>query len=100
MEAGATGAIHRVTVTIYGEAYALRGDASPEHLESLAAHVDQRMREIGRRNPQLGTVRVAVLTALHLADELQKLQEQYARALGMLEREWERRKQEMEAEGS
>jgi cell division protein ZapA len=97
MDAGATGTVHRVTVTIYGESYALRGDAPPEHLQSLAARVDQRMREIGRRNPRLGTARVAVLAALHLADELQRLEEQYSRALGMLEMEWERRKKEMEA---
>jgi cell division protein ZapA len=65
----------RVVVSIYGEECALRGDGSPEHLRGLAALVDARMRAVAGRTPQLSKTRVAVLTALQLADELGRLQE-------------------------
>lgn len=76
MKGQSTGAIHRVQVTIYGESYALRGDAPPEHLEALAVEVDRRMRDIAQRNPRLGTLHVAVLAALQLADELKRLRQE------------------------
>lgn len=89
------GTIHRVTVKIFGEEYVLRGDARPEYMERLADMVDRRMNEIAKRHPRLGITRIAVLAAINLADELSKLEDQYQRVLGMLEREWDRRKREL-----
>jgi len=89
------GATHRVTVKIFGEEYVLRGDAKPAYMERLADMVDRRMNEIAKRHPRLGITRIAVLTAINLADELTKLEEQYQRVLGMLEKEWDRRKREL-----
>ncbi|ADU50952.1 protein of unknown function DUF710 [Thermaerobacter marianensis DSM 12885] len=86
---------HRVTVKIFGEEYVLRGDARPAYMERLADMVDRRMNEIAKRHPRLGITRIAVLAAINLADELSKLEEQYQRVLGMLEREWDRRKREL-----
>ena len=43
----------------------------------LAQYVDRRMKTIQQRNPNLSTTKVAVLTSLNLADELNKLQEDY-----------------------
>lgn len=88
-------AVNRVTVTIFGEEYALRGDAKPAYMERLAEMVDRRMHEIAKRQPRLGITRIAVLTAINLADELSKLEEQYQRVLSMLEKEWDRRKREL-----
>jgi cell division protein ZapA len=84
----------RVTVRIHGEEYQMRGDESPAHMQELAARVDARMREISQANPRLGTSQVAVLAALNTVNELVRLEEQYHRVLGLLEREWERRKAE------
>ena len=92
---GGDGTIHRVTVRIFGEEYVLRGEARPAYMERLADMVDRRMNEIAKRHPRLGITRIAVLAAINLADELSKLEEQYQRVLGMLEREWDRRKREL-----
>ena len=43
----------------------------------LASYVDRRMKMIQGRNPNLSPVKVAVLVSLNLADELNKLQEDY-----------------------
>lgn len=82
----------RVTVNIFGQEYVLKTTAPPAYVERLAQLVNERMDQAARKDPRLGMTRAAVLTALTLADELMKLQEQHERLLGMLEREWEGKK--------
>lgn len=62
--------ITRVTVRIMGEDYILRSDARAEHVRQVAGRVDDKMKEIANTQPQLDLLRVAILTALSLADEL------------------------------
>jgi cell division protein ZapA len=69
--------INRVTVEIYNEEYIVKGEENSDYIQMLAAYVDRRMRMVKQRNPNLSNQRVAVLTALNLADELNKLQEDY-----------------------
>jgi cell division protein ZapA len=58
-----------VTVEIYDQVYHLRGvDAT--HVKKLAALVDQKMRAVASRSSTADSLRVAVLAALNLADEL------------------------------
>lgn len=68
---------HRVKVEIFGHTYTLRGPAEPEHLKQVAAFVDQKMREIYDKNPQLDLQTLAVLTALNLADTYEELLVEY-----------------------
>lgn len=74
----------RVSVKIYGEEYTVKGSASREYILSLASYVDQRMKQIELRNSRLSPGKVAVLTALNLADELMKLQEDYDNLVKLL----------------
>jgi cell division protein ZapA len=53
----------------------------------LASYVDRRMRMVQQRNVNLSTSKVAVLTALNLANELNKLQEDYDELVKTLEEE-------------
>lgn len=82
---------NRVTVEIYHDQYTIRGDARPDYIRGLAKMVDERIRALAAQHPRVSAARLAVLAALHLADELQRLTEQHERVVGMLEREWERR---------
>ncbi|NLK51145.1 MAG: cell division protein ZapA [Syntrophomonadaceae bacterium] len=75
----------RVVVTIYGEEYVVKGSAEPEHIKRIAKQVDQKMVQIARRNPSLSPGKVAVLTALNLADELVHLQEDYDHLVKLLD---------------
>ncbi|MGE5371920.1 MAG: cell division protein ZapA [Solirubrobacterales bacterium] len=75
----------RVIVNIYGEDYIVRGSEDPHYIEKLAAYVDRRMMSIAQRNPNLGTTKVAVLTALNIADEMGKLQEDYDQLIKTME---------------
>ncbi len=88
---------NRVSVEIYGEQYTVRGDADEAYMHDLARRLDQRMRELAARRPQLSTNQLAVLTALNTLDELVRLESQYHRVLALFEREWERRRHEVGA---
>jgi cell division protein ZapA len=60
----------RATVEIFGTRLGLRSDGDAERLEELARFVDSRMREVADRSSSVDTVKIAVLTALNIADEL------------------------------
>ncbi len=77
----------RVTVKIYGEEYVIKGHAQSEYIEGIAVYVDKKMRLIGQKNPHLSVSKVAVLAALNIADELNKLQEDYNSLVKLLEQE-------------
>lgn len=68
---------YRVTVTVGGESYTVRGDTEPERVQKLAAIFDERLRQTERAYPTLSPVRVAVLTGLNLTEEYLRLQEDY-----------------------
>jgi len=79
--------VNRVTVSIFNEEYVVKGEENPEYIEMLASFVDRRMKMIQQRNHNLSSTKVAVLTALNLADELNKLQEDYDELVKNLEEE-------------
>lgn len=66
-------------VEIFGSVYYVRGsDNDGDSLRQLASIVDGKMREVAEQVSTVDTAKLAVLTALNLADELnrcQKLQE-------------------------
>ena len=71
-----SGGSDTVPIVILGKEYAVR--CPPEErqrLEQLARFVDERMREVRESGAALGTDRIAVLTALNIANELFDLQE-------------------------
>ncbi len=57
------------TVSIYDQTYHLIGQ-DPDHIRSLAAQVDAKMRAVAAQGRTVDSLRVAVLAALNLADEL------------------------------
>ena len=61
-----------VNVKIYDREYALRTSGDADRLRSLCAGLDRRMREMAASSGSVDTLRVAVLAALSLADELKR----------------------------
>jgi len=65
-----------VSVDIYDQVYHLRGiDAA--YIERLAATVDAKMRAVAALGSTVDSLRVAVLAALNIADELESLRKRY-----------------------
>lgn len=59
-----------VKIEIYDQIYNVHSDGNEEHLSELAAYVDSRMREIADATRMVDSLKVAVLAALNIADEL------------------------------
>ncbi|HTC63798.1 MAG TPA: cell division protein ZapA [Candidatus Saccharimonadales bacterium] len=60
----------RVKVEIYGQSYTMGGDLDEAYVQKLAHYVDEKMRAVGEATQTVDSVRVAVLAALAIADEL------------------------------
>jgi cell division protein ZapA len=70
-----------VVVDIYDQVYQLRG-TDPEHIEKLAGIVDAKMRAVSAQGTTVDSLRVAVLAALNIADELTALRARYEALAG------------------
>ena len=64
-----------LVVDIYDQIYHLRGP-DPRYLEQLSALVDAKMRAVAKHGTTVDSLRVAVLAALNIADELVSLRQQ------------------------
>jgi cell division protein ZapA len=62
-----------VKITIYDQTYTVAGDLDPTFVEDLAQYVDAQMREIARATGMVDSVKIAVLAALAITDELETL---------------------------
>lgn len=62
-----------IRVEIYNQTYSIRSDGDGEYIMRLADFVDKRMREISSGTLTVDSLKVAILAALHIADELHRL---------------------------
>ncbi|MBN1232649.1 MAG: cell division protein ZapA [Candidatus Coatesbacteria bacterium] len=70
---------NKVKVTVYGTEYNITSDADPEHILRIAKYVDQQMKRTSGLVSFTSTTKIAILTALNIADELyrEKLQNRH-----------------------
>ena len=66
----------KIEVSIFGQNYTILGDAAPDYMNELARYVDDKMREITKQTSTISSAKVAILTALNLADEIFQLREE------------------------
>jgi cell division protein ZapA len=67
---------NRVKVEIYGQSYTLGGDLDDTYVQKLADYVDEKMSAVAAATHTVDSVRVAVLAAVAIADELHTLQQE------------------------
>jgi len=65
-----------ISVDIYDQTYHLRGEDA-EYIRQLADRVDSKMRAVASHGKTVDSLRVAVLAALNIADELATLEQRY-----------------------
>ncbi|MBX3299269.1 MAG: cell division protein ZapA [Acidobacteria bacterium] len=59
-----------VRVEIYNQTYSIRSDGDNNYINDLSQYVDGKMREISSGTHTVDSLKVAILAALHIADEL------------------------------
>lgn len=76
--------LERVVVEIYGGHYPFKTD-NPEHIKQLAVMLDKRMKQTSHQIASFDDQKIAVLTALQLADEYQQLKQDYDELVALLD---------------
>src|SRR5688500_10980111 len=69
-----------IRVEIYQQTYSIRTDGDSEYLVQLADFVDRRMLEISSGTLTVDSLKVAILAALHIADDLHRLKQTHDQA--------------------
>ena len=60
-----------VRVSIFGHEYTVKAPADPEYIKEIAEYVSHRMKEVKKGlSSDQSTSRIAILTAMNIADEL------------------------------
>jgi cell division protein ZapA len=59
-----------VKIDIYDQSYNVSAEQNEEYVKELADYVDTRMREVAEATRTVDSLKVAVLAALNIADEL------------------------------
>ena len=62
-----------IRVEIYNQTYNIRSDGDNDYIKNLASFVDSRMRDISSGTLTVDSLKVAILAALHIADEFHRL---------------------------
>ena len=82
-----------VSVEIQGLRYAIRSDLAPDYVQALAGYVDRKMQSAADESGSGDQVKIAVLAALNIADEVFRCREGDASA----DVAWRRRAERLEA---
>jgi cell division protein ZapA len=70
------GIAQSIRVEIYNQTYNIRSDGDNDYILRLAEYVDGKMREISSGTLTVDSLKVAILAALHIADEFHQLKNQ------------------------
>jgi len=76
-----------IKVSIYGKEYDVRGNQDEEYIRMLAEYVDSIMNKIAIKTGSISQERVAILTALNIADEMHKERRLFEENIMKLEKE-------------
>jgi cell division protein ZapA len=77
-------------IEIYDQMYSVQADQNEEYLKELAAYVDSKMRTVAEATRTVDTVKVAVLAALNIADEMFTLRQRQEQIEGPLRKRVEK----------
>jgi len=65
----------RVETRIYDSDYIITGEASEDYIGRVASYVDFRMKELSKAFPEASSIKLAILTAVNISDELFQLKD-------------------------
>ena len=66
-----------IQVEIFGQSYSIKAGSDREYIRELAAFVDARMKEVQKGTGTSDGYKIAILAALNIADELNRLRSKH-----------------------
>jgi len=76
----------RIEVEIYNQTFIVNSEDDESYVQEIASFVDKRMRQIGENTKNAMPMRVAIMTALSIADEYHKTLQREAETQKEIER--------------
>lgn len=76
-----------IQVTILGKEYTLRSDAGEEHIKKVAYYLNEKMKLFSGQLSKKDPLKIAVLSALNIADELFRERAEKSRLYNAVEKE-------------
>ncbi len=73
-----------ITIDIHGQRYSFKSELDPQYVSELAVIVDEKMRAVALELTSADPLRVAVVAAINIADDLARLREHGAGVEGQL----------------
>lgn len=73
-----------IKVEIFGAEYRIKGEANAEYVRRVAAYVDGKMQQLAQASSTGSVSKLAILTAINIADELFREREDREKALAAL----------------
>ena len=77
-------------IEIYDQSYSVQADGNEDYLKELAAYVDEKMRTVAEAARTVDSLKVAVLAALNIADEMFTLKQHQEKLEGPLRKRVEK----------
>lgn len=74
-----------VKVNIFGTEYPIKGDSDADYIQDVASYVNNKMIEIEKSLTVKSSLKIAILAALNIADELYKERAENNKVLTVLE---------------
>ena len=74
-----------IKVNILGTEYAFKSDSDPGYIHDIASYVDQKMRKLLESSQVKSQLKIAVLTAVNISDELFRLKSKYEKLIKEIE---------------
>lgn len=75
-----------VEVEVFGQTLLVTSDEGEEHVRGVAAEVNRRMQETAAGNRVASALAVALVTALNIASEYQKLKQEHSQLQEAIDR--------------
>jgi cell division protein ZapA len=63
-------AAQQYPIEVFGQSFTVTSEQSEQHVQRVAAYVDQKMRDRARTSRMLMPLRVAIMAALDIAEEV------------------------------
>ena len=73
-----------ITIDIHGQRYSFKSDLDPQYVSELATMVDEKMRTVAIELASADPLKLAIVAALNLADDLARSREHSAGTEGRL----------------
>ena len=65
-------------IEIFGETYNIKSEAEASYTSELASYVDRKMKEVSENILTVSSVKIAVIAALNIANDLFQLREEFS----------------------